>query len=105
MSLPDLGVHGDKAIGIYAASPADVWVTSEHAGPGITGGTSGVFLHWNGTRWTRVNVPGPQQLGVEYAYAGIAGAGPHDIWASGTKVSVFGASADDEPVIAHYSCT
>jgi hypothetical protein len=104
MSLPDLGAHGDKALGIYAASPDDVWVTNEHAGPQISGGTSGVFLHWNGTRWARVTVPGPQQFGVEYAYAGIAGTGPHDIWASGTKVSAFGSSAEDDPVIAHYSC-
>lgn len=51
------------------------------------GGAQAQFLHGDGTHWTAVAAPVPQETGVTYTYEGIAGSGPHDIWAVGNSVS------------------
>jgi hypothetical protein len=97
-SLPDIGANGAKATGIYAASSGDAWVTNLVA---PNPGTPGVFLHWDGTNWTKVQVPGPQEFGVTSQYSGIAGTGPDDVWAAGFTTSRV---TGEEAVAAHLTC-
>jgi hypothetical protein len=79
--LPDLGnARVDK---VYAAGPDDVWAIVEQLAGANT------FLHWDGTTWTTLTMPGPQELGLRYFYSAIDGAGPRDILAAGTVTSMF----------------
>ncbi len=95
-TLPDIG--NAKAISVYAASPTDVWVTTELR---FALSAHGLFLHWDGTRWTTVPVPGPKDL-ERYAYYGVDGTGPDNVWAAGAVSSADGSTLT--AVAAHLSC-
>jgi hypothetical protein len=97
--LPDLG--NSELLGVYAASPADVWATVYAPRPDTDLGFD-EFLHWNGSSWTTVPVPGPHEYGLDYEYTGIAGTGPGNIWAAGYSDRAVGAL--QTPLIAHLSC-
>jgi hypothetical protein len=96
--LPDLG--NGELLAVYAASPADVWATVW--APETNGGL-GVdeFVHWNGSKWTTVPVPGPQEYGDQTVYTGLAGTGPGNLWAAG---SVTNPADGQTPLIAHLTC-
>lgn len=97
--LPDLG--NSALVGVYAASPADVWALVQTPTPD---GHVGVdqFLHWDGSSWTTVPVPGPHEYALDYGYSAIAGTSPGNIWAAG---AVYNSAAGSlEPLIAHLSC-
>lgn len=98
-SLPDLG--NSKLQQVYAASPTDVWATVYTPLPNGFAGVAD-FLHFDGTSWTTVPLPGPQEYGLDYQYTGIDGTGPDNIWGAGYS-SPAGSGADT-PVIAHLSC-
>lgn len=95
--LPDLG--NSELLGVYAASPADVWATVYAPRTDTDLGVD-EFLHWDGSSWSTVPVPGPHEYNLDYEYTGIAGAGPDDVWAAGYVEQPEGFS----PVIAHLSC-
>lgn len=94
-NVPDLG--NSALIAVYAASPVDVWATVENV---LAKGDFGMedFLHWDGSSWTTVPVPGPQEYGLDYWYAGIDGTGPGNVWAAGWAVQTNGT---ETPLIAH----
>jgi hypothetical protein len=97
--LPDTG--NSEVQSVYAASPSDVWAPVLTIRPNDNEGTQD-FEHWNGTRWTLVPVPGPQEYNLDYEYT-IGGSGPDDVWASGYEIYDAG-NAATLPVIAHLSC-
>jgi hypothetical protein len=65
-------------------------------------GSPGVFLHWDGSTWTKTPVPGPQEFNQVSLYAGMGGTGPDNVWAVGTIQSIAYATAT--PQIAHLTC-
>ena len=72
-----------KAVAVLAAaSPGDAWAVGASAGPGGSYDQP-LVLHWNGTRWRSVTVPG---LSGFYLSA-VAASSASDVW-------VFAASAD-----------
>jgi hypothetical protein len=100
--LPDLG--NSILTAVYAASPADVWAAVETVRPDNDLGVDN-FLHWDGSSWTLVPVPGPHEYATDYEYYQLAGSGPDDVWAAGeiehpSTVSAF----DGAPLLAHLSC-
>lgn len=99
-ALPHLG--NSELLSVYAASPADVWAAVETVRPNTDLGIDN-FLHWNGTRWTLIPVPGPHEYGLDYEYTAIGGSGPRDVWAAGwtEESSQLGTSL---PLLAHLSC-
>jgi hypothetical protein len=105
VALPG-GASLSGLVGVYAASASDVWATfggSQFAEGAAAGGTSQAFLHWDGSRWTTVAEPGPQEYGTSYAYNSISGTGPDDVWAAG-QANLGYPPSTAVPVIAHLSC-
>jgi hypothetical protein len=104
--LPPLSGNSEhpssELLSVYAASPTDVWATVKTVLASTDLGMEN-FLHWDGTSWTLVPVPGPQEYGLDYEYTGIAGSGPNDIWATGYQTPPSGYSART-PLLAHLSC-
>jgi hypothetical protein len=91
------GVGNAILYGVYAASPTDVWADGQFGQ-----GAPGVFLHWDGSTWTKTPVPGPQEFNQVSLYAGMGGTGPDNVWAVGTIQSIAYATAT--PQIAHLTC-
>ncbi|HEY1914338.1 MAG TPA: hypothetical protein VGH27_02070 [Streptosporangiaceae bacterium] len=85
---------GESISSVYAASPSDVWASTD-ASSSATG--TGVFLNWNGSTWTPVAMPGPKEYGLNYTYPAITGTGPTDVWAAGYSSIA--------PQIARLSCS
>jgi hypothetical protein len=102
--LPSIGVAALTSV--YAASPDDVWAVAQVEPPPHPQSTladhPSVFLHWDGSSWSTVPVPGPQEFNMVMNYSMIGGAGPGDVWAAGT-VFDFG-NGFIAPLIAHLSC-
>ena len=76
---PSPGSFGDGLSAVTVAGPDSVWA----AGDAITskfGSTVAFTEHWNGTAWSAVPTPGPDQ-GSELRT--IAAAGGTDVWAAG----------------------
>ena len=85
--LPALPRFSDTSVrvgitAIYAASAGDVWAV-----PNSGAGSLSVFLHWDGSRWVTVGVPGPQEYGLQYEYNAISGTGPGNVWADGDSTT------------------
>jgi hypothetical protein len=97
--LPDLG--NAEVQRVYAASPDDVWATVYTVRTDGDGGVND-FLHWDGTSWTAVSSPGPQEYGLNYEYAGIDGSDRDNIWAVGYSFPA--PDGNPAPLIAHLSC-
>jgi hypothetical protein len=91
------GVGNAVLWGVYAVSSTDVWATVEE-----TSGKPAIFLHESGRSWQAVPAPGHQEYGLYYAYTGIDGTGPGDIWAVGSVTSQ--STGESNPVVAHLSC-
>ena len=76
---------------VWQISPSDVWAVGE-----ITAGPDNLevryaqplVLHWDGSRWTRVEVPVPRGT-----LHGITAFGPDDLWVSGINARPRGATA------------
>ncbi|NRQ33181.1 hypothetical protein HII36_15205 [Nonomuraea sp. NN258] len=62
-SLPDVGTGMLTAI--WQNGPRDVWVTGTRGGPGlcdpVEGSGTPLMLHWDGTSWTEIALPGRVQ--------------------------------------------
>lgn len=71
---PETG-YDDAGLNDVAATGAnDAWAVGfEQQG----GGGSGVMLHWNGTAWASVTIPGGG------GYTTVDGASPHNVWVTG----------------------
>ena len=92
--LPDLG--NARLDTVYAAGPSSVWAIVE------TPDGANQFLHWDGSVWSTVTMPGPQELGLRYFYIGLDGTGPNDIWAVGVVTDF--STGISTPQVAHLSC-
>jgi hypothetical protein len=93
-NLPNLG--NARLDSVYASGPNDVWALAE------TPSEINEFVHWNGEKWTMVLAPGPQELGLDYAYLGLSGTGPDDVWAVGGVTN--DTNVVTSPQIAHLTC-
>jgi hypothetical protein len=101
-SLPNLG--NSELTSVYAARSTDVWATVFTVLPDTDLGVDN-FLHWNGSSWTLVPVPGLHEYATDYEYRQLAGSGPDDIWAAGEIEHPSTASPlDGAPLLAHLSC-
>ncbi|MEV2273255.1 hypothetical protein [Nonomuraea africana] len=81
MPLPDIGTGGLTRV--WQNGPSDVWATGNR-GTGLACDTGGepdrpVVLHWDGTSWKEIDLPGrPDTLHSVTAF------GPDDVWLVGT---------------------
>lgn len=98
--IPDVGWAEFR--GVYAAAPDSVWAVADFQN-NDTVNEPAVFLHFDGTGWRTVPVPGPKTLGLHAFYLNIDGTGPDDVWAAGQTVD-FADGRHTVPVIAHLSC-
>jgi hypothetical protein len=99
--LPDLG--NSTLVAAYAAGPGDLWTIVQTPAPaGALFPYLFEFVHWDGSSWTTVALPGPQASGLQYVAQSLAGTGPDDIWAAGYRVD--DGTGTWYPVIAHLSC-
>lgn len=98
--LPGLG--NSELLAVYSASSSDVWATIYTPRTNTDLGVN-KFLHWDGSTWATVPVPGPHQYNLDYEYTGITGTGPGNIWAAGWINHPSG-GADQTPLIAHLTC-
>jgi hypothetical protein len=85
--------------GVSAASATDVWAVGNACigcgAPGMTGDT--FTVHWNGTKWSRVDGPGPS-TGYNILF-GVKTLGPDNAWAVGDTPS----SSGIEALIGHWN--
>lgn len=107
VTLPGGGAGLSGLASVYAASGSDVWAVfggkQAPADPAAVG-VSQAFLHWDGSRWTTVALPGPQEYGTAYRYNSVSGTGPGDVWAAG-QANLSYPPDTTVPVIAHLSCS
>jgi hypothetical protein len=103
VSLPSsvTGLNGLNSV--YAAAPDDVWATEGGAQYAESGAGHDAFLHWDGTAWSIVPGPGPQENGLGYSYLAIGGSGPRNVWATGL-VTVGELQYTEYPLIARLTC-
>ena len=81
---------------VVATGRDDIWATGAVGTP--EGRPRPLLLHYDGRAWTRVQAPA---LDGRYGeLAGLAAAGPNDVWAVGTEE--IGAPAKDHGLVAHF---
>jgi hypothetical protein len=103
VTLPASVAGVDGLIGVYAASPDNVWaIQGGFSAPLTPGGRPATFLHWDGTTWSAVSGPGPRAYGLAYQYEAISGDRSGDVWAVGAQFSSY--TDDFTPLIARLSC-
>jgi hypothetical protein len=83
---------GGRFDGVTALASNDVWAVGTSYS-GSAGGPEPLAEHWDGTKWSRVKVPG-NDAGLD----GVAGSGSSDVWAVGTQNRNYGERA----VIEHW---
>ena len=66
---------------VSASSRRNVWMFGQTRHQAESGSSHGVWLHWDGTRWTwgKVNLPGSSFL------SDVLAVGPHAVWAFGNR--------------------
>ena len=93
--------HGESTTlyGVSAASATDVWAVGNACiGCGAPGQTADTFtVHWNGTKWSRVDGPGPS-TGYNVLF-GVKTLGPDNAWAVGDTPG----SSGIEALIGHWN--
>jgi hypothetical protein len=75
VASPNLGAGANQLFGITAISADDIWAV------GFAGGAP-LAMHWNGSAWTIVPVPGNSGLSTQYMTA-VSAAASDDVWAVG----------------------
>jgi hypothetical protein len=73
-------LSGQLAVGVTDISPTDAYAIGGHLGSAHTG----LVAHWDGTSWTRVTVPLPQNDNLASDLDAISADGPNDVWITGT---------------------
>jgi hypothetical protein len=71
---------GQIGVGAADISPTDAYAIGGHLGSAHTG----LVAHWDGTSWTRVNVPLPNNDNLASDLYAISADGPNDVWIVGT---------------------
>ncbi len=71
-----------QLFGVAGSAPTDVWTVGEIGNTQAT--MHGLFEHWNGTAWTRVNAPATEPAGS--SLAAVETRTGTDAWAVGTNV-------------------
>ncbi|MFG2827411.1 hypothetical protein ACGFWI_08110 [Streptomyces sp. NPDC048434] len=96
-TLPDVGTG--ELSSVTAVAPDDIWAAGAAYAADATSPQTALLLHWDGTSWKRVTVPGPQKshnwLGGVTAFAS------DDIWAVGGSTS----GSADRPLAVHWNGT
>ncbi len=96
---PPIGTLSNSLLGAALISPNDIWAVGKVSAAGGGLGTSIVAEHWNGSKWTVIQVaqpmPGPD---VANAFEAIAAIQSNDVWAVGTTGADYGPS----PLIEHW---
>lgn len=84
-AMPQGGLPNQTEVisGIYAASPSDVWATTLLENGQDFEGTPSVYLHWDGSSWATISVPGPKEWALKYWENSVSGTGSADAWAVG----------------------
>ena len=71
---------GQLGVGVADISPTDAYAIGGHLGSAHTG----LVAQWNGTSWTRVNVPLPSNNNLASDLYAVSADGPNDVWIVGT---------------------
>ena len=75
---------GQLGVGVADISPTDAYAIGGHLGSAHTG----LVAHWDGTSWSRVTVPLPQNDNLASDLDAISADGPNDVWIVGTFESL-----------------
>jgi hypothetical protein len=73
-------LSGQLGVGVTDISPTDAYAIGGHLGSAHTG----LVAHWDGTSWSRVTVPLPQNDNLASDLDAISADGPNDVWIVGT---------------------
>ncbi|MBI2840853.1 MAG: hypothetical protein HYX75_21255 [Acidobacteria bacterium] len=80
VSVPGVSGRTTSLRGICALAADDIWVVGSSR-DSTTGGHT-LTMHWNGSKWTIVNSPGPSSA-YDVLLQTVVGVAPNDVWAFG----------------------
>jgi hypothetical protein len=92
---PQPGSQGDLLFAASATSPSDVWAVGDQQG--ADGRFTNLVEHFDGHRWSTVDVPNPGSTGNHFY--GVTAVAPDDVWAVGQQN---GDVAPDQALIEHF---
>ncbi|MGW7634743.1 hypothetical protein [Streptomyces decoyicus] len=96
-TLPDVG-KGELS-SVTALAPDDIWAAGTAYAADAKSPQTALLLHWDGTSWKRVTVPGPEDSHTWLG--GITAFAADDIWAVGGSTS----GSAERPFAAHWNGT
>ncbi len=73
-------LSGQLGVGVADISPTDAYAIGGHLGSAHTG----LVAQWNGSTWTRVTVPLPNNNNLASDLSAISADGPNDVWIVGS---------------------
>jgi hypothetical protein len=93
--------------GISAVSPTDIWAVGNFVYGGVVQGEHTLTMHYDGTAWSVVASPdigGGTSLNPQRTeLAGVAAAGPADVWAVGRTFNIDGGSGPAKVEVLHWN--
>ncbi|MEU6328604.1 hypothetical protein ABZ851_15210 [Streptomyces sp. NPDC047049] len=96
-TLPEVGKG--ELTSVTAVAPDDIWAAGAAYAADATSRQTALLLHWNGSSWKRVTVPGPQD--THNWLGGITAFAADDIWAVGGSTS----GSTERPLAVHWNGT
>jgi hypothetical protein len=93
---------GQVGVGVADINPTDAYAI----GGGLGSAHTGLVAHWNGSTWTRVTVPLPDNNNLASNLNAISAGGPNDVWIVGTYELQLGPTAiQNETYTLHWNGT
>lgn len=91
---------GQIAVGVADISPTDAYAVGGHLGSA----SQGQVAQWNGSTWTRLTVPLPQNNNLASDLYAVSADGPNDVWIVGTyELEVTSSDYADETYSLHWN--
>ncbi|MEU4218042.1 hypothetical protein [Actinoplanes sp. NPDC026623] len=101
IATPQPGTNVRQLYGVKAFSTGEAWSVGWYYDTNFHG--EALMLHWSGSTWTQVAVPGPGTSGN--SLEGIAGSAPNDVWAVGYYTDSGENGVLGHPFALHYNGT
>lgn len=93
---------GQIGVGVADISATDAYAVGGHLGSA----SSGRVAHWNGTTWTNVTVPQPDNDNLASDLYAVSADGPNDVWIVGTyELEISASDLADETYSLHWNGT
>ena len=105
VASPNVGRRGSggSLSGVLALAANDVWTVGSHGAPNPpSSGTQTLIEHWNGTRWSVIPSPNPEQAYNQPQLNAITAISVNDVWAVGYADDP---SQNEKTLIEHWNGT